>query len=190
MAISPTYRSSETFTTSSSPVALKSTEDLRMWLRQAFPANPIASSASGSTEKIVETYGQKQLGSSPPFSLKSASSRTSLASRAICRWCSLTCEEWVTAFLAVPLLAPPVWAQEISESGSGYVPTFTATSYGTNRGGSAGRVGKPRKSLSGLLGGPVSLDWIDWMAGNPIGWTDLEPLGMDKFQQWLELHGG
>lgn len=23
----------------------------------------------------------------------------------------------------------------------------------------------------------------------PLGWTDLEPLGMDKFRQWLEQHG-
>jgi hypothetical protein len=24
----------------------------------------------------------------------------------------------------------------------------------------------------------------------PIGWTDLKPLEMDKFQQWLQQHGG
>lgn len=26
--------------------------------------------------------------------------------------------------------------------------------------------------------------------GWPIGWTELEPLGMDKFQQWQQQHGG
>jgi len=29
----------------------------------------------------------------------------------------------------------------------------------------------------------------DRMMGFPIGWTQLEPLAMPKFQQWLEQHG-
>jgi hypothetical protein len=31
--------------------------------------------------------------------------------------------------------------------------------------------------------------WVEWLMGWPIGYTDLKPLGMDKFQRWLELHG-
>ena len=27
------------------------------------------------------------------------------------------------------------------------------------------------------------------MMGWPIGWTELAPLAMDRFQRWLELHG-
>lgn len=29
----------------------------------------------------------------------------------------------------------------------------------------------------------------EWVMGWPSGWTSLEPLAMDKFQQWLRLHG-
>jgi len=32
--------------------------------------------------------------------------------------------------------------------------------------------------------------WVEWLMGWPIGWTDLKPLGTDKFQQWLHSHGG
>lgn len=31
--------------------------------------------------------------------------------------------------------------------------------------------------------------WVEWLMGWPTGWTDLRPLGMDKFQRWLHLHG-
>lgn len=31
---------------------------------------------------------------------------------------------------------------------------------------------------------------VEWAMGWPIGWTDLRPLEMDKFQQWLSRHGG
>lgn len=39
---------------------------------------------------------------------------------------------------------------------------------------------------------PASLnpEWVEWLMGWPIGWTDLRPLGTDKFQQWLRAHGG
>lgn len=38
-------------------------------------------------------------------------------------------------------------------------------------------------------GGHLNPDWVEWLMGWPIGWTDLEPLAMDKFRQWLEQHG-
>ena len=37
--------------------------------------------------------------------------------------------------------------------------------------------------------GQLNPDWVEWLMGWPIGWTDLRPLGMDRFQQWLDLHG-
>jgi hypothetical protein len=42
-----------------------------------------------------------------------------------------------------------------------------------------------------LLGdrGPKNPEYIEWLMGWPIGMTALEPLEMDKFQKWLELHG-
>jgi hypothetical protein len=68
------------------------------------------------------------------------------------------------------------------------LPTLSATLYGTNRGGAAGRVGQERPSLERLLGG-IKLSIREWMMGWPIGWTALEPLEMDKFQQWRQWLG-
>lgn len=31
--------------------------------------------------------------------------------------------------------------------------------------------------------------WVEWLMGWPLEWTDLEPLGMGKFQQWQHSHG-
>ena len=38
-------------------------------------------------------------------------------------------------------------------------------------------------------GGQLNPDWVEWLMGWPEGWTDLKPLGMDKFQVWLDSHG-
>ena len=38
-------------------------------------------------------------------------------------------------------------------------------------------------------GGSLNPDWVEWLMGWPLGWTDLKPLEMGKFQQWLRLHG-
>ena len=37
-------------------------------------------------------------------------------------------------------------------------------------------------------GGKLNPNWVEWLMGWPIGWTDLKPLEMDKFQQWLQQH--
>ncbi len=38
-------------------------------------------------------------------------------------------------------------------------------------------------------GGSLNPTWVEWLMGWPIEWTDLRPLAMDKFQQWLHSHG-
>ena len=37
--------------------------------------------------------------------------------------------------------------------------------------------------------GTLNPDWVAWLMGWPIGWTDLKPLETDKFRRWLVLHG-
>jgi hypothetical protein len=37
--------------------------------------------------------------------------------------------------------------------------------------------------------GQLNPMWVEWLMGWPLGWTDLKPLEMDRFQQWLEQHG-
>jgi len=38
-------------------------------------------------------------------------------------------------------------------------------------------------------GGQLNPTWVEWLMGWPLGWTDLNPLAMDKFQQWCEQYG-
>jgi hypothetical protein len=44
-------------------------------------------------------------------------------------------------------------------------------------------------ALSTQAGGKLNPMWVEWLMGWPLGWTDLNPLAMDKFQKWLEQHG-
>jgi hypothetical protein len=39
-------------------------------------------------------------------------------------------------------------------------------------------------------GGQLNPTWVEWLMGWPLGWTDLKPLGTDKFQAWQRSHGG
>ena len=34
----------------------------------------------------------------------------------------------------------------------------------------------------------LSARWVEWLMGWPIGWTSLQPLETDKFQQWRRQH--
>ena len=38
-------------------------------------------------------------------------------------------------------------------------------------------------------GGQLNPTWVEWLMGWPEEWTDLKPLAMDKFLQWLNKHG-
>ena len=40
-----------------------------------------------------------------------------------------------------------------------------------------------------MTGNPMPPSFSEWMMGWPVGWTDLKPLEMDKFQKWLDAHG-
>ena len=48
---------------------------------------------------------------------------------------------------------------------------------------------KAHRLLDAQVGGSLNPEWVEWLMGWPIGWTDLKPLETDKFQQWLNLHG-
>lgn len=46
------------------------------------------------------------------------------------------------------------------------------------------------RDLPVMVTGPkYSPELPEWIMGWPIGWTDLSPLAMDKFQQWRSEHG-
>lgn len=43
-------------------------------------------------------------------------------------------------------------------------------------------------SPEGGAGGQLNPDWVEWLMGWPIGWTDLKPLEMDRFLVWQQQH--
>jgi hypothetical protein len=38
-----------------------------------------------------------------------------------------------------------------------------------------------------MSGGSLSPDWTSWLMGLPIGWTSLEPLPKEDYDQWLQM---
>ena len=46
------------------------------------------------------------------------------------------------------------------------------------------------RPLSEQIGGTLNPTWVEWLMGWPLEWSDLKPLETDKFQQWLQQHGG
>lgn len=49
---------------------------------------------------------------------------------------------------------------------------------------------KKQTQLCHTVGGQLNPNWVEWLMGWPIGWTALEPLAMDKYQQWRQQHLG
>jgi hypothetical protein len=58
-----------------------------------------------------------------------------------------------------------------------------AKSYAERGGGSKG------EQLPNAVGGTLNPDWVEWLMGWPIGWTDLKPLATGKCQRWQQQHG-
>lgn len=36
--------------------------------------------------------------------------------------------------------------------------------------------------------GQMNPEFVEWLMGWPIGWSDFKPLGMDRFREWQQLH--
>jgi len=56
-------------------------------------------------------------------------------------------------------------------------------------GAKRGQNAQGSECLTEQAGGTLNPPWVEWLMGWPVGWTDCEPLGMDKFRQWLRSHG-
>jgi hypothetical protein len=66
----------------------------------------------------------------------------------------------------------------------------TPTTQDVENNGAPSQANRNSPPLNSVAGGALNPEWVAWLMGWPIGWTSLEPLGMDKFQQWLLSHGG
>ena len=73
-----------------------------------------------------------------------------------------------------------------------YVRNFPTPSANDFKGSS--KAGQRRGQLTdpdmGVIqpGGQLNPPWVEWLMGWPVGWTDLEPLEMDRFRRWPQWH--
>ena len=56
-------------------------------------------------------------------------------------------------------------------------------------GGSGHREKMKKAGHHEMLTGSLNPNWVEWLMGWPVGWTDLKPLETDRFQQWRNSHG-
>ena len=42
-----------------------------------------------------------------------------------------------------------------------------------------------RKNKAGEVG-QLNPDWVEWLMGWPVGWTDLKPMSIEAFNEWME----
>jgi hypothetical protein len=48
----------------------------------------------------------------------------------------------------------------------------------------AGRDGGPPLKET-IRGGPLNPGWVEWLMGWPTGWTSLEPLPVERWEEWV-----
>lgn len=65
----------------------------------------------------------------------------------------------------------------------------TPTVQDAKNNGAPSQMERHTKPLNAVVGGSLNPDWVEWLMGWAIGWTDLKPLAMDRFRQWLHSHG-
>lgn len=53
-----------------------------------------------------------------------------------------------------------------------------------------GRVNLQDRMAADGIRGSLNPTWVEWLMGWVLGWTDCEPLAMDKYRLWLQRHGG
>lgn len=86
-------------------------------------------------------------------------------------------------------ISPPQTSEQTTNAKDGLDwPTPTASTYGSNRGGAMGRTGKVRLSISSRAGGPVNPEFLEWLMGFPLGWTELELWAMQWFRSKRGKH--
>lgn len=181
-------QSSRTLTSSLSPVQLKNTRALSMYLRLASRAKGTVLPVKGSAKKTRATSGRKRLQSFVMYDLDTHSWKTSqvcfqLTEAQCSRKFSQTWPK--SGSMQNGLVSEQtIVAHRTEEKDSGYWPTPTIH-------GNYNRKGASKKSGDGLetavkmwpieekekaSGGQLNPMWVSWLMGWPIGWVDLEPM--------------
>jgi len=64
----------------------------------------------------------------------------------------------------------------------------TPTAHNAKEAGYPAEGNRNTPTLGWVVGGKIPPTLTEWMMGWPIGWSDLKPLEMDKFQSWQQQH--
>ena len=220
-------RSSGILTTSSSPVPLKNTRAMSMWLRQAFPANHSALQERKKAKTTTGISGRKRSSAFAMFDPDTRSWRTSqvclvlgTSAKSSLRWPKQglmrdgVCSELTMSVPRTDVKGSGYWPtpdcqnhrdgsklrkdNNVAEGGRHGVSLHHAVYHWPTPtvNGNYNRKGLSKTSGDGLAtavksceDGQLNPNWVEWLIGWPIGWTDLKPLAMGKYQQWLRQHG-
>ena len=183
------------------PLTASRGEDLLTWFRAGFPARASASQerALESTEPAAEC-GPRWRGSLAKYDPDTSSWRTAQLSLL-----GDLDESSVTWPRSGSMRSGVCWERTTLErptsvSESGLWPTPTVCGNYNRKGASATsgdglatavRMGGTQGDcLPQQVGGPLNPPWVEWLMGWPIGWTDLKPSAMGRFQEWQRQHSG
>lgn len=108
-------------------------------------------------------------------------------------WSSVTLPKWGMT-VSGQLYQHPTLVRPINATGSGLwlTPSANEDAAGTPNGKMQKMLGNdPRirgTTKEEWATGTLNPTWVEWLMGWPLGWTDLERLEMDRFQQWQQQH--
>lgn len=166
-------------------------EELLTWFLEGSRARTSALQGRemGLTESAA-VYGQKWQGSLAKYNRVSCSWKTAQCSLlGDSEEFSETWPRWGSMRNGA-LYQQPMPARHISANVSGLWPTVCARDYkGVGRSRLERTGSKSGECLPQAIGGLLNPVWAEWLMGWPAGWTELKPLGTDKFREWLQEHG-
>lgn len=186
----PVPLSLATCISSYSPVPLESTEDLRMFLQQASLANPSVVQENEGGQETSVICGPIPSSAFASYNPGTASWKMSevFSRRGTSKKSSKT---WPKAGMMLDgvVYRQQKWEHRIKETASGLWHTPTARDWKgyTRRAGKS--ICNQLEELFPDTSGVPHPEFIEELMGFPKRWTDLKPLGMHNFQQWLQQHG-
>lgn len=173
-------------------------EELLTSFLAGFPARTLAQMvmAPASTD-VVPDCGQKWRELSVKYDLHSSAWKIRRDSgEKVLPWSSVTLPRWGMAASGF-VFQHRTAERPMKETGCGLWPTAKATIRGDcpserlRRTPDLPSAIKMRPLPDGSQphqDGQLNPEWVEWFMGWPIGWTELKPLAMDRFLEWLHQH--
>jgi hypothetical protein len=162
------------------PLTADRGEALLMSYLAAFPAKPIPKRRLDAIQRTIfgQRCGESWQMSLPGTFLPKTSAELQSTKRLT------TANRWVTKPKQFPL-ARKTWVLTTYGKDIGYLHTPTTIA---NYSSPSMQKWPNCRSFVTVFGKPNPAN-AEWLMGWPLGWTDLKPLEMDKFQKWQEQHG-